>query len=196
MTTRSNGTTPGKGPGGQTPNPPPNYGLHPTRDTPLVKLNRRGGRVMPGVRRYRAEQLCMQKKVKTTPLQREILWALADTGERSLPALLDGLSAKSPALSPDALRKEVARSLGVLWRAGCLYLMRVVAGERQGVLAPEMAALDLGRMLAWDEARGGWGVSEAGTDSVIAHLTAGGVHWLDLIAAQSSDPVPVWRPRQ
>jgi hypothetical protein len=138
----------------------------------------------------------MQKKVKTTPLQREILWALADRGECSLPALLDSLSAKFPALSPAALRKEVARSLGVLWRAGCLSLMRVVGGERQGILAPEMAALDLSRILAWDEARGRWEVSEAGAEDVIVHLTAGGVHWLDLIAAQSSDPVPVWRPRQ
>lgn len=138
----------------------------------------------------------MQKKIKTTPLQREILWALADTGERSLPALLENLSAKFPTLSPAALRKAVARSLGVLWRAGCLYLMRVVARERQGILAPEMAALDLSRMISWDEERGGWVVSEAGADDVIVHLTTGGAHWLDLIAAQSSDPAPVWRPRQ
>lgn len=138
----------------------------------------------------------MQKKVKITPLQREVLWALADTGERSLPALLNSLSAKFPALSPAALREEAGRSLGVLWRAGCLYLMRVVGGERRGVLAPEMAALDLGRMLSRDEASGGRGVSEAGAEGIIVHLTTGGMHWLELMAAQSSDPVPVWRPRQ
>ena len=138
----------------------------------------------------------MRKKVKTTPLQREVLWALADTGDCSLPALLDSLSTKFPALAPAALRKEVERSLGVLWRAGCLYLMRVVGGGRRGVLAPEMATLDLSQILSWDEASGRWEVREASTEDVIVHLTAGGVHWLDLIAAQSSDPVPIWRPRR
>lgn len=138
----------------------------------------------------------MQKKVKTTPVQREILWALADTGDCSLPALLGSLSAKYPTHSPAALRKEVERSLRVLWRAGCLYLMRVAGGERRIVLVPEMEALDLGRVLSWDEASGGWEVGEANTDGIVVQLTGGGVHWLDLIAAQSSDPTPVWRPRQ
>jgi len=138
----------------------------------------------------------MRRKIKTTPLQREILWGLADTGDSSLPALLDSLSAKSPALPPAALLKEVERSLGILFRAGCLYLMRVAGGEKQTVLVPEMAALDLGRMLRRDEAGGGWEVGEAITDDIVVQLTTGGAYWLDLIAGQSNEPVPVWRPRQ
>jgi hypothetical protein len=101
----------------------------------------------------------MLKKVKTTPSQRGILWALADTGDCSPPALPESLSTKFPALAPAALRKEVARSPGVLWRAGCLYLMRVVGGERQGVFAPEMATLDLSQILSWNGASGRRGTS-------------------------------------
>jgi hypothetical protein len=138
----------------------------------------------------------MLKKVKTTPLQREILWALADAGECSLPALLSSLLRKFPDLPPAALRDEVERSLGILWRAGCLYLMRVVGGERKGVLVSEMEDLNLGQMLSWDEASGGWVVSGDNLADVVVQLTNGGVQWLDLIAAQSSEAVPVWRPRQ
>ena len=151
---------------------------------------------MPGVGRYLLCQSCMRKKVKTTPLQREILWGLADTGDCSLPALLNSLSAKFPALPPAALLKEVERSLGILNRAGCLYLMRVIGGERQSVLVPEMAALDLDRILRRDEVGGGWEVSEAHTDDIVVRLTTGGIYWLDSIAAQSSEPVPVWRPQR
>jgi hypothetical protein len=138
----------------------------------------------------------MQKKVKTTPLQREILWALANTGECSLPALLNGLPAKFPHLPPAALQDEVERSLGILWRAGCLYLMRIVGGERKSVLVPEMVVLDLGRVLSRDDAIGGWQVGEDNVADVLVQLTNGGVEWLDLIATQSSEPVPVWRPQE
>ncbi len=137
----------------------------------------------------------MLKKVKTTPLQREILWALADTGECSLPVLLNNLLPKFTKLFPASLQKEVERSLGILWRAGCIYLMRVVDGERKNVLAPEMDVLDLGGMLSWDEARGGYVVREDNVSDIVVQLTNGGVHWLDLIAAESNKPVPVWRPR-
>ena len=98
----------------------------------------------------------MQKKVKTTPLQREILWALAETGECSLPALLSCLHPKFLHLSPAALEDEVERSLGIVWRAGCVYLKRIVDGERKTVLVSEMQALDLGRLLSRDEASGEW----------------------------------------
>ena len=138
----------------------------------------------------------MQNKVKTTPLQREVLRALAETGECSLPALLGSLSPKFPRLPPAPLRNEVERSLAVLWRAGCLYLMRVVGGERKIVLVPEMEALDLGRMLSWDEASGGWRVSENDVGDVVVQLTGGGVRWLDSIAAQSTETAPVRRSRQ
>jgi hypothetical protein len=138
----------------------------------------------------------MQKKVKTTPLQREILWALANTGECSLPALLSSLPSKFPHLPPAALQDKVERSVGILWRAGCLYLIRIVDGERRSVLVPEMENLDLGRVLTWDDASGGWVAGEDNVTDVVVQLTNGGVQWLNLIAAQSTEPVPVWKPRQ
>lgn len=138
----------------------------------------------------------MKKKIKTTPLQREILWALADPGECSLPALLNSLLPKFPHLSPASLLKEVERSLVVLYRGGCLYLMREIGGERKEFLYPEMFALNLGRTLSWKEGEGGFVVSEDNVDDVVVQLTTGGVYWLELIAAQSDHPVSVWKPRQ
>ena len=151
---------------------------------------------MPSVMRYLLCQSCMQKEVKTTPLQREILRALADTGDCSLPTLLNSLPAKSPALPPAALLEEVGRSLVTLYRAGCLYLMRGAGGKTLTVLVPEMAALDLCRMLRRDEAGGGWEVNEAEISDVVVRLTAGGLYWPDLIAAESSGLAPVRRPCQ
>ena len=137
----------------------------------------------------------MRKKIKTTPLQREILWALAETGECSLPALLNSLLPKFSYL-PVSMQNEVERSLGILRRAGCLYLTRVIGRERRSVLAVEMDALNLGNMLSWDENGRGFFVNEDNVADVIVQLTKGGVEWLDLIAAQSSEPTPVWRSRK
>jgi hypothetical protein len=138
----------------------------------------------------------MQKKVKTTPLQREILWALANTGECSLPALLNSLPPKFPLLTLAALQDEVERSLRILWRAGCLYLMRLVGGERKSVLVTEMKVLGLGRLLSRDDASGEWYVAEDNVADVVVQLTNCGGQWLDLIATESTEPVPVWRPRE
>ncbi|MBV9957189.1 MAG: hypothetical protein JO360_02155 [Acidobacteria bacterium] len=128
----------------------------------------------------------MRKKVKTTPLQREILRALAQTGECSLPVLLGQLRLKFSQLSPAKLQGEVERSLGILKRAGCLYLSRLIGDERKNVPADEWTALGLGRMLSWDDEQGGWFVIEDHVSDVIVRLTNGGVKWLDLIAAQSN----------
>lgn len=138
----------------------------------------------------------MRKKVKTTPLQREILRALADSGVYSLPSLLNSLIPKSPHLSPASLLKEVERSLVILYRAGCLYLLREIGGARKEVLFPEMFALNLGRILSWEEDEGGFVVSEDGVADLVVQLTNGGVYWLELIAAQSDKPVSVRRPPQ
>ena len=137
----------------------------------------------------------MRNKIKTTPLQREILSALANTGECSLPALLSGLRSKFPHLASAALQDNVEQSLGILWRAGCIYLMRIVDGEKRSILVPEMEALDLGKLLRWDGATDWWIAGEDNVADVIIQITNNGVQWLEAIAAESRDPLHVWKPR-
>ena len=137
----------------------------------------------------------MQNKIKTTPLQREILSALANTGECSLPALLSSLRSKFPNLASATLQNHVEQSLGILWRAGCIYLMRIVNGQKRTFLAPEMEELDLGKLLRWDGASDRWMAGEDNVADVIIQITNNGVQWLEVIAAESSDPLHVWKPR-
>lgn len=137
----------------------------------------------------------MRNKIKTTPLQREILSALANTGDCSLPALLSSLRSEFPHLASVALQDNVERSLGILWRAGCIYLMRVVEGEKRTILVPEMEELDLCKLLRWDGARDRWLAAEDNVADVIIQITNNGVQWLEAIAAESSDPLQVWKPR-
>jgi hypothetical protein len=124
-----------------------------------------------------------RKKVKTSPLQREILWSLAENGERDLTAILNLLRHKF-SHSRGALVKEVARSLGILERMGCLYL-------KYG------SELPLELSVEWDEKNQGWIVKqlEPAIVDVVVHLTKGGCEVLDLIAQQSSEPTPVWMPK-
>ncbi|HEY0079558.1 MAG TPA: hypothetical protein VGB73_13175 [Pyrinomonadaceae bacterium] len=127
-------------------------------------------------------------------MQREILWALADSGECSLPVLLNSLPPKYPEFPPAPLIKEVGRSLGILYRAGCLYLTRATGGERKHVPAHEMAALNLGRMLSWVEGGVGFVVSEGDVADVIVLLTNGGAQWLEVTAAQSGKHLLTGKP--
>ena len=138
----------------------------------------------------------MRKKVKTTPLQREILWSLAATGEASLLGMLRSLEAKFPNDSSDALLKDVQRSLGVLRRAGFLYLLWQFETERKSMLWKEASALSLEESIARDEATHVWSIYEPpNAKDIIVQLTQGGVEALELIAAQSDEPTPVWRPQ-
>ena len=137
----------------------------------------------------------MRKRIKTTPLQREILSALANSGDCSLPALLSSLRSKFPHLALAALQDHVEQSLGILWRAGCIYLMRIVDGEKRTVLVPEMEELDLHKLLTWDGASDGWIAGENNVADVIIQITNNGVQWLEVIAAQQNDPLHVWKPR-
>jgi hypothetical protein len=136
----------------------------------------------------------MLKKIRTTPLQREILSALANTGGCSLPALLSSLRSKFPHLASAALQDNVEQSLGILWRAGCIYLMRIIDGEKRTVLVPEMKELDLGKLLRWDGASDRWIAGENNVADVIIQITNNGVQWLEVIAAESSNPLYVRKP--
>lgn len=127
----------------------------------------------------------MQKKIKTTPLQREILSALANTGECSLPALLSSFRSKFPHPASASLRDHVEQSLGILWRAGCIYLMRIVDGEKRTILVPEMEELDLDKLLRWDGASDRWITGEENVADVMIQITNNGVQWLEVIAAES-----------
>jgi hypothetical protein len=138
----------------------------------------------------------MRRKIKTTPFQREILWAMADNGRVSLLALLTDLMLKFPAESPSTLLHRSERDIRVL--EGLLYLIWQNGSEERSVLTTEKSTMPFKDLFRWNEATNQWEVQPrqpAFTD-IILQLTQGGVEALNLIAAQSSEPTPVWRPKE
>lgn len=136
------------------------------------------------------------RKVKTTPFQREVLWSLAETGERGVLVMLDILRSRFPDDTPDALLKELERSLGILGRMGCLYLCWQDENERRPVLVDERRTLSFKHLLRWNEASKHWVMLEQASPvkDIIVQLTKGGVEVLELIAQQHNG-APVWRQR-
>jgi hypothetical protein len=49
--------------------------------------------------------------------------------------------------------------------------MRIVGGVRKSVLVTEMKDLELGLMVSWNDARGGWKVGEDNVVDVVVQLT-------------------------
>jgi hypothetical protein len=123
----------------------------------------------------------MQRKVKTTTLQCEILWTLAETNEYPLSGLLNNLRTKFPERSSTELRGEVERSIGILYRSGCLFLARLEDNERKWIRSEEMIRLDLAEMIRFDASADSWIVCEVGVSDLIILLTQGGLRWLELI---------------
>ena len=140
----------------------------------------------------------MRRKIKTTPFQREILWALAEEGRISFLALLQKLRVKFPAESPSTLLQRVERDTGILGRHGCLYLLWQLGSEERSVLWPERDTMQFRELFRWNETSNQWEVQprEPPFTDLIVQLSQGGVGVLDLIAAQSSEPTPVWRPKK
>ena len=140
----------------------------------------------------------MRQKLKTTPLQREILWALADDGRESLTTLLKDLVLKFREQSPNSILEEAERSIGVLERLGFLYFVWKLGSEEQPVLIMHRKLVQFKNMFRWDETSEQWELEPgklAFTD-IILQLTQGGVEALDLISAQSSEPTPRWKPKE
>jgi hypothetical protein len=140
----------------------------------------------------------MRRKIKTTPFQREILWAMANDGRLSLLALLRHLALKFPTESPNTLLQRTDRDIGVLDRHGCLYLIWQIGVEEKPVLWPERTTLQFNDLFRWDETSEQWKVEprEPAFTDLILQLTQGGVEALGLISAQSSEPTPRWRPKE
>ena len=140
----------------------------------------------------------MRQKIKTTPFQREILWALADKGREKLLTLLKNLSLKFPTESPNTILETAERDIAALERQGLLYLIWQSGSEEQPVLATERESIAFKGLLRWNETRNQWEVQprEPAFTDLILQLTQGGAEALDLIAAQSSEPTPIWRTKE
>ena len=136
----------------------------------------------------------MRRKIKTTPFQREILWALADDGRVSLLALLKHLLLKFPAESPGTILQRADRDVRLL--EGYFWLFWQNGSEERSVLTTERSTMPFKDLFRWDEATSQWEVQprEPPFTDLILQLTQGGVEALELIAAQSSEPTPVWKP--
>jgi hypothetical protein len=128
----------------------------------------------------------MRKRVKTTPLQREILRALVSEGHRSLPALLHDLQGAFPVDSYAMQLERLERSLAVLIRMGCVYLARIVDSEKKQFFVDEMNQLSLEKLVRWDETTRGWNFQslEPMVTDIVVQLTKGGVEELELASGQ------------
>ena len=140
----------------------------------------------------------MRRKIKTTPFQREILWATADDGRVSFLALIDQLAMKFPSESVDRLLQRTDRDIRVLERHGALYLIWQIGTEEKPVLWPERNTLHFNDLFRWNETSRQWKAQprQPPFTDIILQLTQGGVEVLELIAAQSSEPTPVWKPKE
>ena|SRR5829696_8976850 len=138
----------------------------------------------------------MRRKIKTTPFQREILWAMADDGRVSLLALLKHLALKFPAESPETILQRAERDIRVL--EGFFYLIWQNGSEERPVLTTERSTMPFKDLFRWNEASNQWEVQprEPPFTDIILQLTQGGVEVLDLISSQSSEPTPRWRPKE
>lgn len=138
----------------------------------------------------------MRRKIKTTPFQREILWALADDGRASVLALLKDLALKFPAESPSTILQKAERDIRVL--EGLFWLFWQNGSEERAVLTTERSTMPFKDLFRWNETSNQWEVQprEPAFTDIILQLTQGGVEALDLIAAESSEPTPVWRPKE
>jgi hypothetical protein len=138
----------------------------------------------------------MRRKIKTTPFQREILWALADDGRVSLLELLGDLVLKFPAESPSTILQRAERDIRVL--EGFFWLFWRNGSEERSVLTTERSTMPFKDLFRWNETSNQWEVQPrqpAFTD-IILQLTQAGVKALELIAAQSNEPTPVFKPKE
>ena len=135
----------------------------------------------------------MSRKIKTTPDQREILWLLAETGERSLLVILNTLTPKF-GNAPGEFLKRIEKALNVVEKLGCTYLEWQFQSETRPVLVNERAALSLKQFFLWDNASREWKAAQQGEFvDINVRLTNGGVEVLDSLAAESGGSTPVWK---
>jgi len=123
---------------------------------------------------------------------------MADDGRVSLLALLKHLALKFPAESPHTLLQRADRDIRVVEGHGCLFLIWQIGTEEKPVLWPERTTLQFNDLFRWDETSEQWKVEpgERAFTDLILQLTQGGVEVLDLIASQSSEPTPRWKPKE
>ena len=142
----------------------------------------------------------MRRKIKTTPFQREILWAMAadENGRISFLALLQKLMLKFPAESPSMLLQQVERDIRVLEHHAGLYFYWKFHDEERPVLWSKRTTMQFKDFFRWNETSNEWEVQpgDPSFTDLIVQLTQGAVEVLDLIAAQSSEPTPVWKPKK
>lgn len=122
---------------------------------------------------------------------------MADEGRVSFLALLKYLMLKFPA-EPDKLLQRIERDIRVLERQAGLYFYWQLDAEEKSVLWTERTTMQFKDLFRWNETANQWEVQpkEPPFTDLIVQLTQGAVEVLDLIAAESSEPTPVWRPKE
>ena len=123
---------------------------------------------------------------------------MADEGRISLLALLKHLMLKFPAESSSTILHRVERDIRVLKTHAPLHLFWQFGNEEKLVLWPEMETLQFKDLFRWNETATQWEVQprEPAFTDLIVQLTRGAVEVLEIVAAESSEPTPVWRPKE
>lgn len=123
---------------------------------------------------------------------------MADESRISFLALLKYLMLKFPAEPPEKLLQRIERDIRVLERQAGLYFYWQLDAEEKSVLWTERTTMQFKDLFRWSETANQWEVQpkEPPFTDLIVQLTQGAVEVLDLIAAESSEPTPVWRPKE
>ena len=113
-----------------------------------------------------------RKKVKLSPIVREILSFPNERGLASIPALLDYLYLRFRYQSPFELLEEAQEALRTCWRLGYLYVELRNADRRRFITVPEWETLSLSDLVRWEDAEQHWKVrrQEPPADDVLIRL--------------------------
>ena len=100
-------------------------------------------------------------------------------------------------VSPDTFLARIDRALAVLKNLSCVNFFWQFESEIRPVLANEPEP-SLKNLFVWDENAKAWLARQQQSKFVdlIVQLTQGGVEILDIIASQSEEPTPTWKPPQ
>lgn len=130
-----------------------------------------------------------RKKVKLTPLQREILEFPDKEGVASICPMLTFLSRELPSAEKDKFLDKVETALIKIRRHGYLYIDRLIDKDRYTLKVEEWKEFSLRDFVVWDRETELYKLNKAKSeiDDVLIQLSQGGVDDLALYYHQISE---------
>jgi len=122
----------------------------------------------------------MSKKLRLSPVQREVVWVLSEAGEENLAALLNTVSKKIQANSRLEALMVFENAIRYLYRQGFIDLCLENLENQKHQLVPltsdEATELSVVRVLKWDVNGGYWclDATQTGKNTLVVTLTEKG----------------------